>query len=151
MQKTDIPAIGLTFNAKYNSFRQLVKEANRKVGCYALCYSKKLKGYASYYYDGRYWRFLGPPKEYITLADEGLILVIDKVRVVGKGWVLIIDEAPKGLTLERKVKSEHGKYYNVTGIGGWEGMKRKELILSPNTCVENDIIVGDILVLLNEL
>ena len=135
---------------KYDTYRDMQKHAERKLGNVALCYTKKYGGYSLFVYDGRRWQVLKVSEDKHLLSDDGKCIVLDKLRVVGKGWVLIVDGKPKGLELGRKIHRNSGFPFTVSGFGGLTHYKKIELILSPNDYVEKEIQVGDVLELINE-
>ena len=83
--------------------------------------------------------------EEISLAGYGKCIVTGKLRVTGKGWVLIIDAKPNGMEIGKKIRSAKGFPFTIAGYGGLSHMTQKELILSPNTFVESEIQIGDVL------
>ena len=139
----------LRYIGKFYRYQDLIRQ-KKKAGNIAICYIKKHKGYCSYIYNGKSWVFFAPPKMPITLAEEGKCVVIDKMRVMGKGWVLIIDDKPNGLEVGGKISNGRGMQYEVKGFGGWSSYKQIELILSPNGVVGVDINVGDILTVVKQ-
>ena len=140
----------MKFIGQYDTYRDMQKRAERKVGNVALCYTKKYGGYSPFVYDGRRWQVIQVNEEKRLLSDDGKCVVIDKLRVVGKGWVLIVDAKPKGLEVGRLIHRYHGFPFVVSGFGGWSHYKKIELILSPNDYVEKEIQVGDVLELITE-
>lgn len=145
--------ITMKFLGQFDTYRDMMKRAERRQGNVCLCYTKKHGGYSQYCCDGRHWVLMQMQIRVkdVSLAGEGKCIVTGKLRVTGKGWVLIIDAAPDGLALGRKMRCNYdGFQYTVAGFGGLSHMTQKELILSPNSAVENGIDVGDVLQLLNE-
>lgn len=43
---------------KYDTYRDMQKRAERKMGNVALCYTKKYGGYSQFFYDGRRWQVI---------------------------------------------------------------------------------------------
>ena len=140
------------FLGRYDTYRDMMKRAERQEGNLCLCFVKKHRGYCQYIYDGKHWLLLQEPvMEQRSLAGEGKCLVTGKLRVMGKGWVLTIDGKPDGLAIGRKMKCSYkDMIYTVTGFGGLRHMTHLELILSPNDVVGTGIEPGDVLQLLDE-
>ena len=139
------------FLGQFDTYRDMMKRAERKAGNLCLCYTKKHGGYSQYAFDGKYWRLIQIAVEEVPLAGYGKCIVTGKLQVMGKGWVLIIDAAPHGLAVGRKMRCNNDDFqYTVSGFGGLRHMTQKELILSPNSSVAGGIKEGDVLQLLYE-
>lgn len=135
---------------KFDKWADVQKNHDGTVGNVADCYVTELKGYVRYVYDGKGWFVLELPETECSLAEQGKCIVLDKVRIVGRGWVLVVNEKPKGLELESRMRcNNEGMTYTVKGFGGFSHNKHMELILSPNVTVNLGINVGDILQVLN--
>ena len=75
------------------------------------------------------------------------LLVLDRVRIVGKGTVLVIGWRPKGLDIGSEVSKGDFKF-KVTGIGWMSNRPQHELILSPNDLVDEVIKTNDVITIL---
>lgn len=91
-------SIVMKFVGQYDTYRDMQKRAERKVGNFALCYTKKYGGYSHFSYDGRRWQVIRISEEKHLFSDDGKCIVTDMLRVVGKGWVL-----PKDETLQERM------------------------------------------------
>ena len=69
------------------------------------------------------------------------MIVQDKIRVLGRGWV-IISETDEPLTITDEILA-NGKTFGIVGIERWPYSKRLGLILRPNDESNEVISVGD--------
>ena len=69
------------------------------------------------------------------------MIVQDKIRVLGRGWV-IISETDEPLTITDEILA-NGKTFGIVGIERWPYSKRLGLILKPNDESNEVISVGD--------
>ena len=68
------------------------------------------------------------------------MIVQDKIRVLGRGWV-IISETDEPPTISDEIEV-NGKIFGIVGIERWY-TKRLGLILRPNDEVNETISIGD--------
>ena len=68
------------------------------------------------------------------------MIVEDKIRVLGRGWV-IISETDEPPTISDEIEV-NGKIFGIVGIERWY-TKRLGLILKPNDEVNETISIGD--------
>ena len=69
------------------------------------------------------------------------MIVEDKIRVLGRGWV-IITETDEPLTTSDEIES-NGKIFEIAGIERWPYSKRLSLLLRPNDEANEIISIGD--------
>ena len=69
------------------------------------------------------------------------MIVQDKIRVTGRGWV-IISETDEPPTISDEIEA-NGKIFGIVGIERWSYSKRLGLILKPNDEVNETISIGD--------
>jgi len=68
------------------------------------------------------------------------MIVEDKIRVLGRGWV-IISETDEPPTISDEIEV-NGKVFGIVGIERWY-TKRLGLVLRPNDEVNETISIGD--------
>ena len=68
------------------------------------------------------------------------MIVEDKIRVLGRGWV-IISETDEPPTISDEIEV-NGKIFGIAGIERWY-TKRLGLVLRPNDEVNETISIGD--------
>lgn len=71
--------------------------------------------------------------------------VIDKVRVIGRGWVIVVE--PDGEISMTDKLTCNGTEFTIAGIESVTFMKKVGLILRPNDMVDKTISVGDDIVI----
>lgn len=71
--------------------------------------------------------------------------IIDKVRVLGRGWILVCDEAaPHVLHIDDEIV-KNGTTFRIRGIEMMSHSVKLGLILSPNDSVDDTFSVGDVI------